>query len=57
MHPSVVDNNNQGSTLSRRADIGKLHLRRPFIVSEVEVLVQEVENLGTGRCVFFLFTT
>lgn len=55
VHPSVVDDSNQGPTLvpmrhrSRRADIGKRRLRRPFTVPEVEVLVQAVEKLGTGR--------
>jgi hypothetical protein len=54
VHPSV-DDSNQGLTLvpvrhrSRRADIGKRRLRRPFTVAEVEVLVQAVEKLGTGR--------
>jgi hypothetical protein len=54
VHPSV-DDSNQGLTLvpvrhrSRRADIGKRHLRRPFTVAEVEVLVQAVENLRIGR--------
>lgn len=55
VHPSVVDDSNQGLTLvpmrhrSRRADISKRRLRRPFTVAEVEVLVQAVEKLGTGR--------
>lgn len=55
VHPSVVEDSKQGLTLvpmrhrSRRADIGKRRLRRPFTVAEVEVLVQAVEKLGTGR--------
>ena len=54
MQPSV-DDSNKGLTLvpvrhrSRRADIGKCHLRRPFTVAEVEVLVQAVGNLRIGR--------
>jgi hypothetical protein len=60
VQPSV-DDSNQGLTLvpvrhrSRRPDIGKRRLRRPFTVAEVEVLVQAVEKLGTGRCVVLIF--
>jgi len=63
VHSSVVEYNKQGLTVvptrhrSRRADTGKRRLRRPFTVVEVEVLVQAVEKLGTGRCVILLFTT
>ncbi|KAK3232140.1 hypothetical protein Dsin_004021 [Dipteronia sinensis] len=34
---------------SRRSDIAQRRTRRPFSVSEVEALVQAVEELGTGR--------
>lgn len=36
----------------RRTDIAQRRTRRPFSVSEVEALVQAVEELGTGRCNF-----
>lgn len=35
--------------MHRRSDSVHRRLRRPFTVSEVEALVQAVENLGTGR--------
>lgn len=34
---------------SRRAEMAQRRTRRPFSVSEVESLVQAVEELGTGR--------
>lgn len=36
---------------SRRPEFVQRRIRRPFSVSEVEALVQAVENLGTGRSV------
>lgn len=35
---------------ARRSDLVQRRTRRPFSVSEVEALVQAVEELGTGRC-------
>ncbi|XP_006648121.1 telomere-binding protein 1 [Oryza brachyantha] len=34
---------------SKRLDFGQRRIRRPFTVAEVEVLVEAVEHLGTGR--------
>lgn len=34
---------------SKRSDMAQRRIRRPFSVSEVEALVQAVEELGTGR--------
>ncbi|KAF0935414.1 hypothetical protein E2562_032672 [Oryza meyeriana var. granulata] len=34
---------------SKRSDFGQRRIRRPFTVAEVEVLVEAVEHLGTGR--------
>ena len=34
---------------SKRSDTAQRRIRRPFSVSEVEALVQAVEELGTGR--------
>ena len=36
---------------SRHPEFVKRRIRTPFSVSEVEALVQAVENLGTGRSV------
>lgn len=33
----------------RRTDVAQRRIRRPFSVSEVEALVEAVEELGTGR--------
>ena len=49
IHFSDWINLNSNSHRSRRADIGKHGSRRPFTIVEVEVLVQVVEKLGTGR--------
>ena len=35
---------------SKRSELVQRRTRRPFSVSEVEALVQAVEDLGTGRC-------
>lgn len=35
---------------SKRSELVQRRTRRPFSVSEVEALVQAVEELGTGRC-------
>ncbi len=35
---------------ARRSELVQRRTRRPFSVSEVEALVQAVEELGTGRC-------
>lgn len=37
------------SQKSRRSELAQRRTRRPFSVSEVEALVQAVEELGTGR--------
>lgn len=42
---STVQMNQKG----RRTDVAQRRIRRPFSVSEVEALVQAVEELGTGR--------
>ncbi|EAZ25089.1 hypothetical protein OsJ_08881 [Oryza sativa Japonica Group] len=34
---------------SKRPDFGQRRIRRPFTVAEVELLVEAVEHLGTGR--------
>ncbi|GJZ33061.1 hypothetical protein Tco_1443928 [Tanacetum coccineum] len=44
---SVVPMNNK---LSKRSELSQNRTRRPFSVTEVEALVEAVENLGTGRC-------
>lgn len=33
----------------KRSEVAQRRIRRPFSVAEVEVLVQAVERLGTGR--------
>lgn len=38
---------------TRHSETVQRRTRRPFSVSEVEALVHAVEELGTGRCVFF----
>ncbi|GKA11054.1 homeodomain-like protein [Tanacetum coccineum] len=43
---SVVPMNNK---LSKRSELSQRRTRRPFSVTEVEALVEAVENLGTGR--------
>ena len=44
---SAVPVNNK---LSKRSELSQRRTRRPFSVTEVESLVEAVENLGTGRC-------
>lgn len=38
------------SQKNKRSELSQRRIRRPFSVSEVEALVQAVEELGTGRC-------
>jgi hypothetical protein len=40
---------------TRQSEIGQRRTRMPFSVGEVEVLVEAVEQLGTGRSVLFYF--
>lgn len=47
MEPLAVVPVNQKS---KRSELVQRRTRRPFSVSEVEALVQAVEELGTGRC-------
>lgn len=48
---SAVQTNQKG----RRTDVAQRRTRRPFSVSEVEALVQAVEELGTGRYTYCYF--
>lgn len=47
MEPLAVVPVNQKT---KRSELVQRRTRRPFSVSEVEALVQAVEELGTGRC-------
>ena len=51
LHPTQANNGLNGLAVVPFAQnaINKRRIRRPFSVAEVELLVQAVEELGTGR--------